>query len=201
MDSAEPDRSKGSKTRGSDFLQLDPAQAPPGRRTDWLTARIRAAIADGTLPVGSRLPPGRVLAAELGVTRGLVTEAYRRLADAGQVAGRGRAGTIVLAAPIPPAPAPPRAPSTPPGAPPAPGGPFAPAASTAPTAPADPLAAVPLAPAPAATPSAAPAPGAPALSGGPFAPAGGGGRAAPRGRGRGARGGRPPPPGRGRWRG
>ncbi|MGW6708067.1 GntR family transcriptional regulator, partial [Streptomyces sp. NPDC054956] len=71
---------------GSDFLLLDIGQAPPGGRTDWLTARIRAAIADGTLPVGSRLPAGRVLAAELGVSRGLVTEVYQRLADAGQVA-------------------------------------------------------------------------------------------------------------------
>ncbi|MFE2880504.1 PLP-dependent aminotransferase family protein [Streptomyces roseus] len=110
MDSAEEGRPQGSETRaradtagGSDFLQLDPDQAPPGRRTEWLTARIRAAIADGTLPLGSRLPPSRVLAAELGVTRGLVTEAYQRLADAGQVQGSGRAGTRVVAAPLPPA--------------------------------------------------------------------------------------------------
>ncbi|WP_328619524.1 MocR-like pyridoxine biosynthesis transcription factor PdxR [Streptomyces sp. NBC_00354] len=103
MDSAEEHRSKGSKrteaVSGSDFLQLDIGQAPPGGRTEWLTARIRAAIADGTLPVGSRLPAGRVLAAELGVSRGLVTEAYQRLTDAGQVLGRGRSGTIVVAAP------------------------------------------------------------------------------------------------------
>ncbi|MFD7840348.1 GntR family transcriptional regulator, partial [Streptomyces sp. NPDC059761] len=97
MGSAEPLRSEGSKPAepagGSDFLQLDRRAAPPGGRTQWLTARIRAAIADGTLPVGSRLPSSRVLAAELGVSRGLVTEAYQRLADAGQVQGRGRSGT------------------------------------------------------------------------------------------------------------
>ncbi|MCX5380777.1 PLP-dependent aminotransferase family protein [Streptomyces sp. NBC_00091] len=92
---------KGSKT-GSDFLQLDIGQAPPGNRTDWLAGRLRAAIADGTLPVGSRLPASRVLAAELRVSRGLVTEAYQRLAETGQVAGRGRAGTVVVAAPPPP---------------------------------------------------------------------------------------------------
>ncbi|MFD6466806.1 MocR-like pyridoxine biosynthesis transcription factor PdxR [Streptomyces goshikiensis] len=113
--------SQGSKTRsttgsaagsatgsallgGSDFLQLDPDRAPAGGRTEWLAGRLRAAIADGTLPVGTRLPASRVLAAELGVSRGLVTEAYQRLAETGQVAGRGRAGTVVVAAP-PPAPA------------------------------------------------------------------------------------------------
>ncbi|KIF04983.1 hypothetical protein PL81_15675, partial [Streptomyces sp. RSD-27] len=68
---------------GSDFLQLDIGRAPEGGRTEWLAGRLRAAIADGTLPVGSRLPATRVLAAELNVSRGLVTEAYQRLAESG----------------------------------------------------------------------------------------------------------------------
>ncbi|WP_405435968.1 PLP-dependent aminotransferase family protein [Streptomyces avidinii] len=110
-------RSKDSPTKrskspsGSDFLQLDVDRAPPGGRTEWLAGRLRAAIADGTLPVGSRLPATRVLAAELRVSRGLVTEAYQRLAETGQVSGRGRGGTVVVAAPPPaaaPAPAPAR---------------------------------------------------------------------------------------------
>lgn len=101
---------QGSKNPGgSDFLQLDVGQAPPGGRTEWLAGRLRAAIADGTLPVGSRLPASRVLAAELRVSRGLVTEAYQRLAETGQVSGRGRGGTVVVAAPVPAA-APSRAP-------------------------------------------------------------------------------------------
>ncbi|MFD8141634.1 PLP-dependent aminotransferase family protein [Streptomyces sp. NPDC059708] len=95
---------------GSDFLQLDIGRAPAGARTEWLAGRLRAAIADGTLPVGSRLPATRVLAAELRVSRGLVTEAYQRLAETGQVAGRGRGGTVVVAAP-PPAPAAPPGPA------------------------------------------------------------------------------------------
>ncbi|MGW6917043.1 MocR-like pyridoxine biosynthesis transcription factor PdxR [Kitasatospora sp. NPDC054939] len=95
-----PDR---SVTAGADFLQLDTAEAPPGGLADWLTARLRRAVADGRLPPGSRLPASRVLAEELRVSRGVVTEAYRRLADEGQVAGRGRAGTVVVAAPSPPA--------------------------------------------------------------------------------------------------
>ncbi|MFE4632600.1 PLP-dependent aminotransferase family protein [Streptomyces sp. NPDC056773] len=101
MDRSKESTIKGSETAaGSDFLQLDIGRAPAGGRTDWLADRLRAAIADGTLAVGSRLPASRVLAAELRVSRGLVTEAYQRLAETGQVAGRGRAGTVVVAAPV-----------------------------------------------------------------------------------------------------
>ncbi|MGP2438587.1 MocR-like pyridoxine biosynthesis transcription factor PdxR [Streptomyces sp. JW3] len=63
-------------------------------------------MADGRLAVGSRLPPTRVLAAELRVSRGVVTEAYRRLTEDGQVEGRRRAGTVVVATPAAPPPAP-----------------------------------------------------------------------------------------------
>ncbi len=84
---------------GSDFLQLDIGAAPAGGRVDWLAMRLRLAISDGRLPVGSRLPATRVLATDLGVSRGVVTEAYRRLVEDGHIAGRGRAGTAVVAAP------------------------------------------------------------------------------------------------------
>jgi len=85
---------------GTDFLQLDRADAPAGGLADWLAQHLRRAISDGRLPVGSRLPATRVLAGELGVSRGVVTEAYRRLAEDGQLAGRGRSGTRVVAAPF-----------------------------------------------------------------------------------------------------
>src|SRR5258705_8661268 len=85
---------------GADFLQLDRADAPDGGLADWLAQQLRRAISDGRLPVGSRLPATRVLAGELGMSRGVVTEAYRRLAEDGQLAGRGRAGTRVVAAPL-----------------------------------------------------------------------------------------------------
>ncbi|RSN44264.1 MocR-like pyridoxine biosynthesis transcription factor PdxR [Actinomadura sp. WAC 06369] len=90
---------------GADFLQLDVRDAPRGGRADWLAGRLRDAIADGRLPVGARLPATRTLAADLRVSRGVVTEAYRRLVDDGHVAGRGRAGTVVVAAPVVAAPA------------------------------------------------------------------------------------------------
>jgi GntR family transcriptional regulator/MocR family aminotransferase len=89
-----------SITSGSDFLQLNIADAPVGGLADWLAGQLRLAISDGRLPVGSRLPATRVLAAELEVSRGVVTEGYQRLAEDGHVAGRGRNGTIVVAAPV-----------------------------------------------------------------------------------------------------
>ncbi|MFU8854855.1 PLP-dependent aminotransferase family protein [Micromonospora sp. SL1-18] len=99
MDRAKPPPAGESITAGADFLQLDVGQAPPGGRADWLAARLRAAIADGRVPMGARLPASRVLAAELGVSRGVVTEAYQRLTEDGHVVGRGRAGTVVVATP------------------------------------------------------------------------------------------------------
>jgi GntR family transcriptional regulator/MocR family aminotransferase len=106
-----------SITSGSDFLQLDIDDAPAGGRSDWLATQLRLAISAGRLPVGSRLPATRVLAAELGVSRGVVTEAYQRLIEDGQVIGHGRGGTIVVAAPMA-APAPAQRPA-PTGRPPA----------------------------------------------------------------------------------
>ncbi|PZF87804.1 GntR family transcriptional regulator, partial [Micromonospora deserti] len=113
MSRAKPQAPERSITAGSDFLHLDIAEAPPGGRADWLAGKLRHAIADGRLPVGGRLPATRVLAVDLGVSRGVVVEAYQRLVEDGQVAGRGRAGTVVVAAPA----APPAAPPTPAAAP------------------------------------------------------------------------------------
>lgn len=100
VDRANGGASDRSITSGSDFLQLNVADAPAGGLSDWLAGRLRRAISDGRLPVGSRLPATRVLAAELRVSRGVVTEAYQRLAEDGKVAGRGRGGTVVVAAPV-----------------------------------------------------------------------------------------------------
>ncbi|GAA1572895.1 PLP-dependent aminotransferase family protein [Kribbella karoonensis] len=87
-------RSKG----GADFLQLDPSEAPAGGLADWLTDRLRAAIANGQLPVGTRLPSTRTLAADLGISRGVVTESYQRLTEDGHISGQRRRGTTVVGA-------------------------------------------------------------------------------------------------------
>ncbi|MEU8828097.1 PLP-dependent aminotransferase family protein [Streptomyces sp. NPDC048636] len=93
-----------SKEPGADFLQLDIGEAPARGRAQWLAERLRLALADGRLPVGSTLPATRRLAADLGVSRGVVTDAYQRLAEAGHVTGRGRGGTTVVSAPTLPRP-------------------------------------------------------------------------------------------------
>ncbi|HEY0475395.1 MAG TPA: GntR family transcriptional regulator, partial [Kribbella sp.] len=100
MNRSNPSETPRSKLQGADFLQLNPGEAPTGGLSEWLAERFRVAISDGRLPIGSRLPASRVLATELRVSRGVVTEAYQRLTEDGHVAGRGRAGTIVVAAPI-----------------------------------------------------------------------------------------------------
>ena len=81
---------------GADFLQLSPAAAPVRGLTGWLADAIRAAIIDGRLQAGAPLPATRLLAGDLGVSRGVVVEAYQRLADEGLVSARSRAGTRVL---------------------------------------------------------------------------------------------------------
>ncbi|MDL9977890.1 PLP-dependent aminotransferase family protein [Microbacterium candidum] len=79
------------------IFELDPSDAPLGRRADWLADRLRAAIADGTLPEGSMLPPGRALAADLGFARGTVVEAYQRLVEETLVIAEPRRGMRVAA--------------------------------------------------------------------------------------------------------
>lgn len=81
------DRDGTAAPHGSDFLQLRADDVPADGKADWLARQVRQAITDRRLTVGSRLPATRLLAAELRVSRGVVTEAYRRLAEDGQVEG------------------------------------------------------------------------------------------------------------------
>jgi len=64
---------------------------------------IRDSIRAGRLPRGSSLPPSRVLAADLGVSRGVVVEAYQQLSAEGYLASRVGGYTQVAAGPAPPA--------------------------------------------------------------------------------------------------
>ena len=84
---------------GTDFLQLGPGSAPARGLTAWLADAIRAAIMDGRLRAGAALPATRLLAGELGVSRGVIVEAYQRLADEGLVSARPGAGTRVSGLP------------------------------------------------------------------------------------------------------
>lgn len=60
---------------------------------------IRASIRAGRLARGSSLPPSRVLAADLGVSRGVVVEAYKQLAAEGYLASYVGGSTKVAAGP------------------------------------------------------------------------------------------------------
>ena len=62
---------------------------------------IRDSIRAGRLPRGSSLPPSRVLAADLGVSRGVVVEAYQQLASEGYLASHAGGYTQVAAGPAP----------------------------------------------------------------------------------------------------
>ena len=62
---------------------------------------LRRALIDGQVPPGERLPSSRVLAAELGVSRRLVVEAYERLVAEGFLGGAPGRGTFVLRVPPP----------------------------------------------------------------------------------------------------
>ncbi|MFC4064410.1 MocR-like pyridoxine biosynthesis transcription factor PdxR [Actinoplanes subglobosus] len=88
-------RRRGGPISGSDFLQLRAGEAPAKGLTAWLTEGLRAAVAAGRLSPGSRLPATRLLAGELGVSRGVVVQAYQRLVDEGLAEARTGSGTVV----------------------------------------------------------------------------------------------------------
>lgn len=65
---------------------------------EQVRAQLAARISEGTLVVGTRLPPVRRLADDLGLAVNTVARAYRELEAAGLVETRGRGGTVVTAA-------------------------------------------------------------------------------------------------------
>ncbi|GAA1628342.1 PLP-dependent aminotransferase family protein [Actinoplanes couchii] len=68
---------------------------PSGERTAAVYRALRAAIVDGRVPPGFRLPATRVLAGDLGISRGSVAGAYERLIAEGFLTARVGAGTFV----------------------------------------------------------------------------------------------------------
>jgi GntR family transcriptional regulator/MocR family aminotransferase len=64
-----------------------------------IEASIRQRIRSGALPAGVALPPSRALAAGLGVTRGVVVEAYAQLVAEGYLTSRSGGYTQVAPAP------------------------------------------------------------------------------------------------------
>src|SRR6185503_12227692 len=65
---------------------------PAGR---WLCSALRAAILDGRLRPGARLPATRDLAARYRLSRGTIVAAFEQMKSEGYVTGRAGSGTYV----------------------------------------------------------------------------------------------------------
>jgi DNA-binding transcriptional MocR family regulator len=85
------------RTNSSVLVALDHDGRIPLHRQ--IETSIRGSIRAGRLPRGSPLPPSRVLAADLGVSRGVVVEAYQQLTSEGYLASRAGGYTQVAADP------------------------------------------------------------------------------------------------------
>ncbi len=80
-------------------LQIDLVPGSPLRQQ--LEDALRNAIRTGRLVPGSLLPPSRMLAQELGVSRGVVLDSYSQLVAEGYLAAKRGSGTRVATLPAP----------------------------------------------------------------------------------------------------
>ncbi|GAA4710862.1 transcriptional regulator, GntR family [Promicromonospora umidemergens] len=90
-------------------VHLDRTRAEP--LPAQLAATVRRLVTDGTLTTGDRLPSSRALAADLGVARAVVEQAYDQLLAEAWVETRRGSGTFVASGEALPAPAPPPRPA------------------------------------------------------------------------------------------
>ena len=79
----------------SDLMNLAVDPSSPTPPFEQIRAQIQQMVAGGVLPEGTRLPPIRQLAGDLGLANNTVARAYRELEDEGLVEARGRHGTVV----------------------------------------------------------------------------------------------------------
>jgi DNA-binding transcriptional regulator YhcF (GntR family) len=79
------------------IITVDPNSPTPP--FEQIRIAIRQLVATGALPVGSRLPTVRRLAADLGIAPGTVGRAFRELEVEGILESRGRHGTHVKGPP------------------------------------------------------------------------------------------------------
>jgi GntR family transcriptional regulator/MocR family aminotransferase len=73
----------------------------PGPKRAQVERALRDGVRSGRLRAGTRLPPTRRLAGDLGVSRGVVVEAYAQLVAEGWLEARQGSGTVVAARPAP----------------------------------------------------------------------------------------------------
>jgi len=89
-------------------LHLDLASAPGSSLRARVENALRDGIRAGVLAPATRLPSSRVLCVQLGVSRGVVVDAYAQLVAEGYLDARRGAGTTVAATELPRAAAPAR---------------------------------------------------------------------------------------------
>jgi GntR family transcriptional regulator/MocR family aminotransferase len=92
-------RSVDETNIGNLLLEVSVAEAARGQQTSSLMAQLRSAIRTGSLREGTRLPATRTLAADLGVSRGMVVRTYEQLTAEGYLHTRQGSGTEVAAVP------------------------------------------------------------------------------------------------------
>ena len=78
------------------LLHLD--RSHPETLAGQLRSGLRDAVRSGRLPAGTRLPASRVLAQDLGVSRGVVVDAYAQLVAEGFLVTRPGSATVVSGA-------------------------------------------------------------------------------------------------------
>ena len=89
------------------ILRVDDSSPVPA--FEQIRTQVRALVEGGVLTPGTRMPPIRQLAGDLGIATNTVQRAYRELEGDGLLEARGRHGTVVRAEAVrragPPAPA------------------------------------------------------------------------------------------------
>ncbi|MGX6602097.1 GntR family transcriptional regulator [Micromonosporaceae bacterium Da 78-11] len=86
----------------SELPELVVVTADPTPPYEQLRRQLAELIRAGSLPAGSRLPPLRQLAGDLGLAVGTVARTYRELETAGLIVSRRGGGTRVAEAPAGP---------------------------------------------------------------------------------------------------
>ncbi|CAM5594879.1 GntR family transcriptional regulator [Streptomyces spiroverticillatus] len=82
------------------LFKLDAASPVP--LGDQIASSVRAAVADGTVEPGERLPAARVLADSLGINVHTVLRGYQRLREEGLIELRRGRGAVVVDNPVSP---------------------------------------------------------------------------------------------------
>jgi GntR family transcriptional regulator len=84
-----------SRADGGRIVHLQVDTASPVPPYEQIRAQLQTMVTSGALPEGTRLPPIRQLAGDLGLATNTVGRAYHELELDGLVATRGRHGTVV----------------------------------------------------------------------------------------------------------